>query len=237
MTLPTLSDVAVVIPAYNEANTIAFLLQDITKLGVAAIIIVDDGSSDATSRCIRELALPKSHLITLSSNQGKEAAIKAGFQHCLKLPKIAKIITLDGDGQHDPKHIPEIARMLGVTEMVACRREGNMPLTRTFANAAVRLIYRSITFLQVSDIQCGYRGYRRNVVEKIAATLEGKHRFLADHHCLLHGLPATISEIRIESKYDMPRKSHIKTKDILQLSFGSLKTAWKIRRKTMSISQ
>jgi len=90
------SDVALVIPAYNEAASIARVIQGASVYG--QVIVVDDGSRDDTAAVASEAgAIVVSH----ACNQGYDAALNSGFAKAGEL-NISAIITLDADGQHDP---------------------------------------------------------------------------------------------------------------------------------------
>ena len=93
--------VLAIIPCYNEEATIASLILK-TKRYVDDVLIIDDGSTDETVDIAKEVgALVVSH----KKNRGKAAAIKTGFTFALE-HHYKYTITLDGDGQHNPKEIP-----------------------------------------------------------------------------------------------------------------------------------
>ena len=90
-----------VIPAYNEAKHIAEIVSEVKKY-VPDVLVIDDASADAT----RELAKRAGATVLRHPiNLGKAGAIKTGCDAALSL-QAEIIILLDGDGQHDPKHIP-----------------------------------------------------------------------------------------------------------------------------------
>src|SRR4051794_38071981 len=109
-------DVTVILPAYNERENLAPLLDEIeqalTPTGyVFEIIVVDDGSTDGSGMLLRELARTKPHLkvITFRANYGQSSAFDAGFRAATG----RFVATLDADGQNDPADLP---RMLGLLE-------------------------------------------------------------------------------------------------------------------------
>lgn len=101
------SQACVVIPGYNAAQTIAPLVHQVRQLGLD-VVVVNDGSTDQTARLAMEAgATVISHL----HNRGKGLALRTGFAFALQ-GAYASIVTLDGDGQHDPSEIPTLLAAL-----------------------------------------------------------------------------------------------------------------------------
>ena len=98
-----MSIVAVVIPAYNEAATLRDVVERALKL-MTTVIVVDDGSTDATASVVQDLPIV---LLRNDGNHGKAASLWRGMQHALQMGAHA-VITLDGDGQHNPEDIPRL---------------------------------------------------------------------------------------------------------------------------------
>ena len=98
----------VLIPAYNEGSIIASVIADIQKEGWKYIIVVDDGSTDNTFKVAKETGVVVfRHFL----NRGKGAAIKTGFEAAKKL-NADIVVTLDADGQHNPKDIKRLVQLL-----------------------------------------------------------------------------------------------------------------------------
>lgn len=111
----------VVVPIYNEANTLAALVDEIKiassstrSIGKARIILVDDGSSDASWNCIRDLTVQHSEVrgIRLTRNFGKEAALRAG----LEAADADFVVVMDADLQHPPTMIPKLLQVMRDTD-------------------------------------------------------------------------------------------------------------------------
>lgn len=103
---PSLS---VVIPAHNEADSIATLLAEVIRVIVpiaGEVVVVDDGSTDATAAMVEHVAtaLAAVRLVRHARNAGQSAAILSG----VRAARAAWIVTLDGDGQNDPADIPAL---------------------------------------------------------------------------------------------------------------------------------
>ena len=100
---------SIVVPAYNEADSIRPFLDAIAALGLAnpyEIIFVDDGSRDGTLAAVKSAAETDERIryVSFSRNFGKEAALYAGLEHAVG----ELIVTMDADLQHEPKLIPEM---------------------------------------------------------------------------------------------------------------------------------
>ena len=99
--------VALVVPAYNEAETIAGVVDGLKNYGL--VIVVNDGSSDGTGFVARKMGVP---LVSHEKNQGYDSALNSGFEKAFEMGCVIAI-TVDADGQHDPTLICKyIALML-----------------------------------------------------------------------------------------------------------------------------
>lgn len=164
----------VVIPAYNEAATIREVA--IACLPhVDQVIVVDDGSTDNTSQQLADLDIS---LIKQSSNLGKGASLESGFQAALEADADI-VITLDGDGQHDPDEIPlllQAAKEHPATIIIAARlkQRENAPKMRRFANRFADFWVSWAAGYPVIDSQSGFRLYPGVLLGSIK--LEAPHR-------------------------------------------------------------
>ncbi len=89
----------IIIPAYNEDKHIAILLKSLSAIA-KDIVVVDDGSEDATCQIVKDTGIPVIH----QAHQGKGAALKTGFRYAIE-KNYEWVITMDGDGQHDPHDV------------------------------------------------------------------------------------------------------------------------------------
>ena len=113
--MPKALDISVVVPAFNEEESMTELNEWIsrvmTKHGFSyEILLVDDGSTDATWKKIKELSLINPNLkgLRFNRNHGKSAALNSGFLHASG----TVVITMDADLQDNPEEIPELYRMI-----------------------------------------------------------------------------------------------------------------------------
>ena len=177
-------DLSVVVPVYNEAGNVQPLCREIhavmTTLGRSfEILFVNDGSHDSTLDELRAL-LPEVaglRIIDLDGNFGEAAALCAGFHAA----RGDLVITLDGDGQNDPRDIPALLRELesGRYRVVSGwrqRREEGLML-RIVPSRIANALIAWVTRLPVHDNGCGLKIYRRDVVRQ-AQLPPGFNRFM-----------------------------------------------------------
>ena len=160
--------VAVVVPAYNEAATIGDLATRILA-SWRTLIVVDDGSTDATGSCLSGLDVV---LIRHDLNLGKGAALWRGMQAALELGADA-IVTLDGDGQHRPEDIQALvdcAREWPSTIVIGARddRRRHMPFGRYLANSTADFWISWAAGYRIQDTQSGFRVYPATLLRQIA---------------------------------------------------------------------
>ena len=153
--------VHIVIPAYNEAAVIADVIREVLAAGKYSIIVVDDGSRDATF----DTAQAVGGVIALRHklNRGKGAATKTGVVAANKLGADI-IVTMDGDGQHDPGDIEALVAPIraGECDVVLGTRprvKGEMPFIKIIANKIGNIVTWLLYGIHVSDSQSGFRAY------------------------------------------------------------------------------
>lgn len=160
--------VVVVIPTFNNAGTLASVLQQVLEYA-SQVIVVNDGSTDATLQVlqdfpsVRSISYPKNRGKGYALNRGLQSAQQEGFRYAL---------TLDSDGQHFPEDIPVFIREIETTPDALLIGERNltsenMPGKNTFANRFSNFWYRLETGIRLSDSQSGYRLYPLNPLKGI----------------------------------------------------------------------
>ncbi len=160
----TALNVAALVPAYQAAAHLGEVL-----LGLAAlpepphVLVVDDGSRDATAEVARQFGV---RVHSFAANRGKGHALLAGFE---LLSDFDAVVTLDADGQHPPACLPAfVAAAEAGADLVLGKREitPDMPPARRFANRFSSAWCSAIAGQPIADSQCGYRLYRREVLQK-----------------------------------------------------------------------
>ena len=159
----------IVIPAYNEAEVIQSVITEIRSAGYANIIVVDDGSTDDTRKKAAELI--GKNALRHKLNRGKGGATKTGIE-AAKILGADIIVTVDGDGQHDPKDIKKlIAPILKCTADVVLGTRlidpTGMPLHKVVANHIGNFFTWYLFGLWVTDSQSGFRAYSRRAADLI----------------------------------------------------------------------
>ncbi len=156
-----------VIPAFNAARTIGPVIRGVRRQGLE-VVVVDDGSQDATAETASAAGAV---VISLLANQGKGAALRAGFAHALRAG-CDGVITMDSDGQHDPS---DLARMVHAADwqhagLVLGNRMANgdvMPRLRRWTNRAMSGLLSRLARQPIPDSQCGLRLIRREVLQDV----------------------------------------------------------------------
>jgi glycosyltransferase involved in cell wall biosynthesis len=146
-----------IIPAYNSAPFISNVIRE-TSEHIGEIVVVDDGSVDGTA----DIALGAgADIVSHPFNKGKGAALKSGFAFAVER-NFDAVITLDSDGQHDAKFIPEFIAAYKNTraDLIIGSRAQNkadMPWDRRLSNWLTSKTLSVLLRAKIEDSQCGYR--------------------------------------------------------------------------------
>lgn len=189
--------VSVVVPVFNEAGNIEQLYAALTETLQATvpdyeIVVVDDGSSDATPLLLNHLAQDDLHLrvITLRRNSGQTAAMRTGLDSA----RGRIIVTMDGDLQNDARDIPLLLAELerGYDLVVGWRRDRKDPfLSRKLPSKMANLLIAWLTRVPIHDTGCSLKAYRAELVDRLPLYSE-LHRFIPAISLMLG---ARISEV------------------------------------------
>ncbi len=161
------------IPAHNEDKTIARVIVQ-TRKYVDMIIVCDDGSDDMTAEIAASLGVT---VLRHPENLGKGATLRTLFGASLKAGA-KTIVTLDADGQHDPKEIPVVIRPLleGAADVSIGARlheKNGVPTTRRVGNKLLSTLTNLGSTQKIRDTQSGFRAYSREALEKIVVREDG----------------------------------------------------------------
>lgn len=163
------------IPAYNEGQFIAKIVSKARRY-IDKVIVVDDGSTDNTSKVARAAG---AEVIRHKTNQGAGAAVRTAFK-AAKRGHADILVTLDGDGQHNPDEIPRLLAPIldGEADLVIGSRflRSNfrqMPRYRKFGIDVITFLYNLGSKLKVSDSQCCFRTQNRRLIEAVNITDTG----------------------------------------------------------------
>jgi dolichol-phosphate mannosyltransferase len=172
---------SVVIPAYNEAENIAPLLERLQAAlagwpGEVEFLFIDDGSTDATLELLKRAQLrePRIRIARFRRNLGQTAAMEAGFH----LARGRSMVTIDSDLQNDPAEIPRLARLLGEWDVVCGIRVRRQDTWWKRMSSRIANGFRNwATGDDIVDTGCTLKAYRRECVERLEL-YNGMHRFL-----------------------------------------------------------
>ena len=166
-------NIALLIPAYNEAKHIEKIIKGCAFYGLD-MIVVDDGSIDQTAIIVEELKKNKNYSLSFlkhTKNRGKGAALDTGFRQALK-KNYQGVITLDGDAQHDVKEIKKFLQMVEKEKpdlIIGSRFQDHqgMPLLRLATNYFTSWIISKLAGQKVEDVQSGFRYISKNIIKNI----------------------------------------------------------------------
>jgi len=180
----------IVVPAYNEARHLPQVLAACRAAGPEVVVVVDDCSGDDTRRVMAEQlaswpGAPGSlRYLRNDQNLGKQGAVRRGLRALGSRPLFG-VALIDGDGQHDPRELPRLARALEEHHLViGARSQRQMPLHRRLSNGLVRLGYLLIGGLDFVDVQSGLRLYRKELADLLAARLPERGGYSLEHESL-----------------------------------------------------
>lgn len=173
--MKTAPKVLTLLPAYNEEKHLASVLEAVKK-ETGEILVVDDGSADATASIAREAGV---NLLSRGYNCGKGKSLKEGYQWALDHGYDA-VIMLDSDGQHDPKCIPAFAEKFsetGASLIIGARDYSQMPFRRRFPNRIGKLLFSLAVGRNIPDNQSGFRLLDRDLMAKMLNSQESGYQF------------------------------------------------------------
>lgn len=176
-------DISVVIPLYNEAESLPELAAWIERVMddhdfSYEVIFVDDGSTDDSWATIRSLQEknPNLHGISFRRNYGKSPALNTGFNAA----KGDVVITMDADLQDSPDEIPAMRRMIldeGYDLVSGWKRKRHDPVGKRWPSKFFNWTARAVSGIRLHDFNCGLKAYRRKVVKAIEVYGE-MHRYI-----------------------------------------------------------
>lgn len=176
-------DISVVVPVLNEVDTVGELSRQVAEVLAGEgrsfeIIFVDDGSSDGTPERVKEIHAddPRVKLVRLRRNFGKAAALCAGFD----ASSGEIIVTMDGDLQDDPHEIPRFLTKLEEEQLdlvSGWKKKRHDPISKRYPSLLFNWATRKMASVELHDFNCGFKAYRREVLDQIA--LYGElHRYI-----------------------------------------------------------
>lgn len=168
-----MSRVIAVIPAYNEGTRIANVVKNVARFA-DTVIVVDDGSADATGENARAAGAT---VVTHRGNCGAGAATMTGIEAARRMGA-DRLITIDADEQHDPLDIPHLLKPLdeGIADVVFAdrfARKNSIPFIRRAFNLIGNVVTVVATGKWLSDSQCGYKAFGPKAIRDIDLKMGG----------------------------------------------------------------
>jgi glycosyltransferase involved in cell wall biosynthesis len=162
---------SVVLPMHNEEeNAEATIRQCADHLPTVSddyeILAVNDGSKDGTAKVLARLVkeIPSLRVITHPVNQGYGAAVRTGLKEAAK----DLVVFMDSDGQFDFREVNRLLLFIDEYDMVSgCRIERKDPMIRDLMGTAFNALVRFLYGVQIADINCGFKLYRKKVLEQL----------------------------------------------------------------------
>ena len=227
MTAVAADRTAVLVPALDAARTLHSVLTGIAQaLPDAQQVVIDDGSTDGTGRVAREQG---AHVICFERNRGKGAALRAGFEWTIA-NGLDAAITIDADGQHDPRCAPALLARLDCADIVIGTRERlgtPMPLQRRLSNALSSAAINRCAGTVLPDTQSGYRALSAAVLRRVHPAGD-RYEFETDLIILAARAGFTITGVPIPTIYGAP--SHFRpVHDTMRV----IATIWRHRRSAL----
>ena len=197
----------VLIPCYNHVQTVAAVAR--AAQDHCPVVVVDDGST------LRLPELPGCLLVRLETNQGKAAALRAGFKRAVE-QGFTHAITMDADGQHFAEDLPKFLEVIrtqpaalavGVRDFIAA----GAPRHRRRSNAVSTFWFRAETGVRLRDTQCGFRAYPLALTQEIKARSQ---RYAFELEFMVRtawtGTPLVAVPVKCTYEPDQIRRSHFR---------------------------
>ena len=165
------------LPVYNEAAHLSAVLDEVLR-HTSDVLVVDDGSTDGTSAILAERVRQRGDIrvVRHAANAGYGAALATAFRETLAGPW-AGLVTIDCDGQHQPRLIPEFVAAAASADIVSGSRylrrfpgDSEPPAARRRINAAITAEINGRLGLALTDAFCGFKAYTRRALEALRVT-------------------------------------------------------------------
>jgi len=212
-----------VVPAFNAAPSIATVVSALrAAIPTAFITVVDDGSEDGTYQAARPLA---DVTVRLERNVGKGAALRAGFQVATE-NRADVVVTIDADGQHDPRYAPTLVEALSSADVAIGARErcGSMPAGRRLTNRLSAAAVAHCIGRDVADAQSGFRAMRSRLIAEIRPRGD-RYEFETEFLILAGRLGARITFVPIPTVYAASIPTHFRP---VRDSARIVRTLWRL---------
>ena len=207
-------EVSAVVPSYRPDEKLPAVVQGLADAGFARVILVDDGSGGDYRQIFEQAArTPGCVLLRHERNQGKGAALKTAFRYFLAhRGQEVGVVTVDGDGQHDPQDALRCARALEREPdalVLGCRDFGGkqVPWRSSVGNRITAWCFRVLCGVRASDTQTGLRGIGADFLPQLIAIPENRYEYETRMLLAAGRCGVSIREIAIRTVYLEGNKS------------------------------
>lgn len=166
----------VLLPTYNERENVQTIIPEIlAALPGSHVLVIDDNSPDGTAKVIEEMmrAEPRIQLLRRQKKDGLGEAYKHAYREALRDHRPEAFITMDADGSHDPKHLPDLLSALSNADLAIGSRYvagggiENWEAWRFALSRYGNLYSRIFTGVGINDLTAGFVAARRSLIERI----------------------------------------------------------------------
>lgn len=215
-------DIVAVIPALDCAQSIAGVVEG-SRAVVGTVVVVDDGSRDAT---VEEAVEAGAQVEVLAENRGKGFALRRGLELALRWEPQA-VVFLDGDGQHDPRDLPQLLAAWDAGQgdlVIGCRmgRPEAIPPQRYWTNYIGSSVLSWMTGREIRDSQSGYRLASAELLRRMDLRSDG---YAIESEMLLKAvrLGARVAHVPVSTLYRERGCSHYRPiVDTLRISLAAI---------------
>jgi len=228
---PCTARTCVVMPVYNEQATVAAVLDAVRRYFDGWVIVVDDGSTDGTA-AIAE-ARTDVLLVRHAENRGYGVTLASGFKAALELGA-ESVITMDCDGQHEPRHIVEFCEELATcgADIVSGSRylpdsvaTDQAPGDRQAVNGRVTEIINRETGWKLTDAFCGFKAYKAEALRRVEIDEPG-YAMPLEFWARAFKAGLTVCEMPVERIYNQSDRSFGQDLDDPERRFAYYMTVW-----------
>ena len=219
---------AVVIPAYNEAVTLRTIAHA-AFAEVPRVIVIDDGSTDGTARAVAGLPVT---LLRNPHNLGKAASLWRGIDTALA-EGAQGIVTLDGDGQHEPLDLPRLidafeAHRDAIIVGSRLHAREHIPRNRYYANRFANFWISWAAGQAIEDTQCGYRIYPAKVLLALRQRLASSRGFVFESEILIEAGRQGTSIVTVPVTVVYPQGRRSRFRPVTDIALIVRMVAWKL---------
>lgn len=165
------------IPVYNEASTVSNIINQVKQFS-QSILVVDDGSTDATQEILNSFQGVK--VIRHEKNKGYGGALITAFMYAVLAGEYDALLTMDCDGQHDPSRANSLLNGLNQADIVSGSRylecfnsDVQAPKDRFEINRTITMELNKLLNFNLTDSFCGYKAFRTSALAKLRITETG----------------------------------------------------------------